>query len=73
MNLLVLIDHCWLENSEFVGTRYQDSDLLPAEVERDGPAELGGGAGQEHLLDIARDLVQDHGRRQRVAVHHPHL
>jgi hypothetical protein len=51
---------------------YQDPDLLPAEVERDGPAELGGGAGEEHLPDVAGDLVQDHRRRQRVAVHDPH-
>jgi hypothetical protein len=51
---------------------YQDSDLLPAEVESDGSAELRRGAGEEHLLHVARDLVQDHGSRERVAVHHPH-
>lgn len=51
---------------------YHDSDLFPAEVEGDGSAELGGGAGEEHVLGVAGDLVQDHGGRQGVAVHHPH-
>nr|ACN35049.1 unknown [Zea mays] len=52
--------------------QHQDPDPLPAEVQRDGPAELGRGAGEEHLPHAAGDLVEDHGSRQGVAVHHPH-
>lgn len=54
------------------GRTYQDSDLPPAEVERDRSAELGRCAGEEHLLHVAWDLVEDHGRREGVAVHHPY-
>ena len=37
---------------------YQDPDPLPAEVQRDGPAELGGGAGQEPLPHVAGALFE---------------
>lgn len=52
--------------------RYHDADPLPAEVERDGAAELGRGAGEEHLRRALGDLPQDHRRRERVAVDEAH-
>jgi hypothetical protein len=55
-----------------VGVDYHDADFLPAEVEGDGAAELGRGAGHEHLGGALRDLVEDHRRRQRVAVDDAH-
>jgi hypothetical protein len=54
--------HLWIDDAEqIMCSAYQDSDLLPAEVERDGPAELGGGAGQEHLPHVAGDLFESTG------------
>jgi hypothetical protein len=56
--------HLWIDDAEQITcSAYQDSDLLPAEVERDGPAKLGGGVGQEHLPHVARDLFESTGTR----------
>lgn len=50
---------------------YEDPDFLPAEVEGDGTAELGGGPRQEHFFHVFGDIVKDDSGGQSVPVDHP--
>ena len=52
---------------------YQHFHSLAGEVQRDGAAQLGGGAREEHLLHARLELVHHHRGGERVAVADAHL